>query len=194
MAYVTSDSCGSGHAVRGIALVMAGGRAGATLRAFGPPVRPNGPLPDLAGYEASTDWRQRVFQWQPDLLIGDLRAEPLETLRLQLRCEAWLLMRIWTREWREPSGWRVFATEPGVDPLMGIRESVPPIVGPQRVWPEDGAEVSAGYGAFWEAAWYGYHGRVRWSDGGSAERRRRIEAGPVRRPENGADVLVRMAY
>lgn len=228
---MTTDGCGSGHAVRGIALVEAAerynargapngvhtgpgdsrtrevptlpkdgrasrviGSAPLTLRAFGPPVRPNGPLPDLTGYEAFErgGWHSAVLEWQPDLLIGDLRADRLEILRLQLGVPAWLLMRIWPREWREPVGWRVFAIEPGVSPLMGIRESVPPIVGRQRVWPEDGAEISAGYGAWHEAVWYGYSERVRWVDGGAPERRLRIEAGGARAAENGADVLVRL--
>lgn len=66
----------------------------------------------------------------------------LELLRLQLGVPAWLLVRIWPGEWRDPVGWeRVIAIEPGVDPLMGIRESVPPIVGRQRVWPESGTSL-----------------------------------------------------
>lgn len=130
----------------------------------------------------------RVIQWQPDLLIGDLRWEPLDTLRERLRCEAWLLMRIWPKPWTEPRDWRVFAIEPGVG--MGIRESVPPIVGSRRVWPEDGATLPASYNHWHEAIRYGYANRVVWEFGAFEERRRRIAAGAERASDNGADVLV----
>lgn len=234
---MTSDSCGVGHAVRGIALVEAAERynagrvptgaqpsardtagsaggdavrlgvpvlsdtAGAlSLRAFGPVVAPLSGLPrdthrapvDLEGYEGSNDWHARVLAWQPDLLLGDLRPSALDLLRVQLGCPSWLLMRIWPGEWRGAPLWsRVAAIEPGVDPY-GVSEVISPIVGRQRIEPEAGTELHAGYGSWWEAAAYGYRERVRWIADGIGERQARIrQAGAW--TENGADVLVRMA-
>lgn len=189
IAYVTPDYCGAGHAMRGIALVQAGN---GSVRAFGPVPHYVGTR-DLDGYQGSNDWRSRVLRWQPDLLIGDLRPEPLDTLRIQLGVPSWLLMRIWPYSWRDAPFWsRVIAIEPGVDPLMGLRDSIPPIVGPQRMEPEAGTVLRAGYNSFWEAHRYGYADRVTWLAKGP-EQERRVRFGGDTFSENGADVLVRMA-
>ena len=82
VAYVTAECCGAGHAVRGIALVRAGRRAGIEVRAFGPVA----PYPALAGagYEGTYDWETQAAAFAPDLLIGDLMWSPLDAFRARL--------------------------------------------------------------------------------------------------------------
>jgi len=65
VAYLTNQSCGAGHAVRGVALVRAGRRAGIEVRAFGP--RP----PQLAMEDGWAPLDQAPA-WQPDLVLGDI--------------------------------------------------------------------------------------------------------------------------
>jgi hypothetical protein len=195
VAYVTPNSCGAGHATRGAALVQAGARAGIELRAFGPP------CPDLAelGYEGSDDWAARAATYAPDLLIGDLSWVRLDELRESLGVPAWLLVR-WLRptallshgRWSIEAWERRISIEPASDGILGITESISPIVvEAQRFEPVDGQELEAGYNSWWEAVAFGYRDRVRWVDGGSPERRARIDAGGDASTD-GADVLMGM--
>lgn len=193
IAYVTPYACGVGHAVRGVALVEAGRRAGLLVRAFGPAI-PDPP----DGYEGSDDWADRVAAAGPDLLLGDLSWVQLDPLRAVLGVPAWLLVR-WMRlsltsrgPWSIEAWERRISIEPIADDLSGITESIPPIVvEAQRFVPVDGQELRAGYCSWWEAVRFGYRDRVRWVDGGTPERRARIDAGGEW-TTNGADVLLRM--
>ena len=176
VAYVSPFACGLGHAARGAALVAAGRRAGIDIRAFGPP-----------------NWAPRVLAFAPSLLLGDLDPTWLNGLRRCLGVEAWLLLRWLPLERRRVAdGWaRRIAIEPIARGLPGITDCVPPIVGDRRFTPTDGQELRAGYNAWWESVWFGYHDRVRWTDGGSPERAARM-AGSATMTENGADVLMEM--
>ena len=179
IAYVTAESCGRGHAVRGAALVSAGQRAGLDVRAFGPP-----------------DWNEATLAYQPDLLLGDVAWWRLEPLREALGVPAWLLVR-----WVHPSllrhpqldGWdRRMAIEPAAESLPGITHVVPPIVWTEAPFrPTDGQELRAGYSTWWESVAFGYHEHVRWYTDGSPERQARIGAGGTF-TTNGADQLMAM--
>ena len=193
VAYVTRDSCGLGHAVRGMALVLAGRRGGIAVRAFGPPKDGN-----LPGYEGSMGWEADVRAWQPDLLLGDLRWTALLPLKDALGIPGWILLRRMPPDWLVDhyeftiDRWeRRISIEPAEDSAPGITHRVPPIVGPDRWRPVDGSEVRAGYSAWWESILYGWHDRVRWTTEGSPERQARIDAGGEM-TENGADVLMAM--
>jgi len=131
VAYATAERCGAGHAVRGIALVRAGRRAGIEVRAFGPPV----PYPAImaAGYEGTTDWQEQVVKYTPDLLLGDLHWLALDHLVQRLSCPAWLLARAFRCHWLEDHGpFRITHWERriGIEPLaeLGITDRIPPIV------------------------------------------------------------------
>jgi hypothetical protein len=194
VAYATSEVCGLGHSVRGIALVKAGRRAGIEVRAFGPP---KDAVP--SGYEGTPDWAARVSAWKPDLLLGDLQWMSLNGLRLALGAPAWLLLRwmpanyLTAQRAARRHGWdRVISIEPAADGIIGITDRIAPIidVSPLPV-PSDGAELRAGYNTWWRAAWFGYRDRMRWHAGGSLERQARIDAGGAIE-QNGADVLMEM--
>ena len=191
VAYITGYTCGFGHAARGAAFAARG------IRAFGPAPWQDGPglLPVPEGFEASDDWEARALAWQPDLLLVDLAwwrsTSPLTAIR------RWALLR-WmeagTRGLETPGWERRISIEPAADVIPGITHRVPPIVGPDRWRPPDGSEVRAGYNAWWESVWYGWHDRVRWTTDGSPERQARIDAGPVLMAENGANVLMAMVH
>ena len=191
-AYVTPETCGMGHAVRGVALVEAAGRAGVELRAFGPSLAgaPN-------GYEGSADWRARVVAWAPDLLLGDIQWVQLDALRAELAVPAWLLLR-----WMPPGHladrgpWQIGRWERriAIEPIAvqdGVTHLAHPVVMESpRFAPVDGQELRAGYNTYWEAVRFGYRDRVRWTDGGSPERRARLEHGGELGALNGADEVV----
>jgi hypothetical protein len=175
VAYVTALDCGAGHAVRGRALVAAGAGAGIEVSAYGPGLDPM----DQVG--------------TPDLLLGDLDWRSLRELRSSFGCPAWLLVRWMGPGHLDGCGWeRRISIEPAADAMPGITHRIPPIVGPDRWRPADGSEVRAGYNAWWESVWYGWHDRVRWTTEGSPERQARIDAGPVQMVRNGADLLMEM--
>jgi hypothetical protein len=87
---------------------------------------------------------------------------------------------------------RRISIEPAADGIAEITDRIPPVidVSPLPI-PPDGAELRAGYNAWWRAAWFGYRDRVRWYTEGSPECRARIDAGGEM-TENGADVLMAM--
>ena len=193
VAYVTADSCGRGHAVRGVALVRAAHRAGIELRAFGPS------KPELTEYEGSNDWRERVVDFAPDLLLGDLQWIPLDDLRARLGVPSWLLLRWEPPDWLRNRGpWRIerwerrISIEPTADAITGITHRIEPIIDDSPLpIPAAGAELRAGYNAWWRAAWFGYRARMRWYTEGSPERQARIDAGGTF-TVNGADTLMGM--
>jgi hypothetical protein len=195
VAYVTADSCGAGHAVRGVALVRAARRAGVELRAFGPP------KPDLVEpeYEGSNLWATDVLDFGPDLLLGDLDWIRLDALRAELGAPAWLLLRYMPcghladrGRWRIDRWERRISIEPLSETLVGTTHAVPPVVvDVQRFTPTDGQELRAGYNTWWEAVWFGYRDRVQWVSGGSPERQSRIDLGGEM-TANGADELLAM--
>jgi hypothetical protein len=188
VAFVTALPCGSGHAVRGVALVRAGARAGIEVRAFGPP-KPEVPEPE---YEGSRDWAGRAQHWAPDLLLSDRGCTLVADLRAALTVPAWLLLR-YAPDYLPDGTWeRRIAIEPIAAPMPAITDAIPPIVvGAPRFAPTDGQELHAGYNTWWEATWFGYRNRVRWLRDGNPEREARIAAGGAM-SENGADVLMRM--
>ncbi len=193
VAYVCRDSCGLGHAVRGMALVQAGRRAGVEVRAFGPPKAEH-----LPGYEGSPDWEARVLAWRPGLLLADIWWEPLLPLKDALGVPGWLLMRWMRPDWLVGDGvdrWeRRISIEPAEDAMPGITDCIPPIIDVTTplLIPVDGQEVLVGYHAYWRAVWFGYRDRVRWSTAGKApDSQARLDAGGEM-TENGADVLMRM--
>ena len=183
VAYVTSIACGSGHAVRGAALVAAGHRAGIEVRAFGPPK-------DVTGYEGSVDWPRAVAEYRPDLLLSDYAWRMTGRVRASLSVPGWLLLR-WV-----PAGWldgvRGWERTIAIEPAAEAPDRIEPIIdiSPLPV-PPDGSELRAGYNAFWRAAWFGYRDRVRWYTDGSPERQARIDAGGEM-TANGADTLLAM--
>lgn len=180
-AYVTPFSCGRGHAVRGAALA----RAGVGVRAFGPPIA-DAP----AGYEGVPDPLAAARDSRPDLLLVDLWWNFAEELRAALRVPAWLLLR-YLAGGAVACPWpRRLAIEPAAAGLPGVTEQLGAIVGPQRIDPPAGAELTAGYNTWWEAVRYGYHGRVRWLGADHPERGPRIRA-PLG-PTDGAERLVAM--
>jgi hypothetical protein len=130
VAYATPETCGSGHAVRGIALVRAGKQAGIDVRAFGPPV----PYPALmaSGYEGTDDWRERVVAFGPDLLLSDVGWIRLDDVRERLQVPAWALLRWMPPGWLASrvglQNWRRISIEPAADGMAGITDSIPPIV------------------------------------------------------------------
>jgi hypothetical protein len=227
VAYVTPESCGAGHAVRGIALVRAGARAGVELRAFGPTVV----YPELmrSGYEAGDDWTDRAAEFKPDLLIGDIQWVMLDRLRKRLGVPAWLLVR-WMRpthlvsfgSWSVSSWDRRISIEPTADSMVGITDSIPPIVvsNHDEIVPSvyDGQDVEletlrspdapfpiaplltrarsivspAGYNAYWESTWLGYRDRVRWLQEPHALDRWARLQTGGKVVANGADVLMTM--
>jgi len=157
VAYVTSESCGQGHAVRGVALGQAAARAGVTYAAFGPP-----------------DWREAAEAWAPDLLLGDVGWRRLEPLRRRLGVPAWLLLRWVPDDWLAGiAGWdRVIAIEPAADGIPGVTHHVQPVITDPVPPPEAGTVLSAGYNAYWQAQRGGWD--VRWRDDGRPERAARI--------------------
>ena len=194
VAFVTPVSCGSGHAVRGVALVRAARRAGIELRAFGPP------KPEVGGeYEGTELWAAAVRDFAPDLLVGDLMWVPLDALRAELGVPAWLLVR-WMPAghlasrgpWQIENWERRFSIEPAADAIAGITDRIAPIIDDSPLpIPTDGQEVRAGYSAYWRAVWFGYRDRVRWYTEGSPERQARLDAGGEM-SLNGADALMAM--
>ena len=189
IAYVTPWGCGLGHAARGAALAARG------IRAFGPVPRQHGragfgSLLVPKGFEASVDWEARALAWHPDLLLVDLAWDAPVLLAA---IPGWLLAR-WTDIGSQRAWGRRISIEPAADVIPGITHRIPPIVGPDRWRPPDGSEVRAGYNAWWESVWYGWHDRVRWTTDGSPERQARIDAGPVLMAENGANVLMAMVH
>lgn len=178
VAYVTAESCGQGHAARGIALVQAGRRAGIQVRAFGPGLEPPDELPGF----------------HPDLILGDVLWQPLTAVLEDLSVPGWALMR-----WM-PDGWlhgadrweRRISIEPAADVIPGITDHIAPIVDTEAAFrPKDGQELRAGYSTWWESVWFGYRDRVRWYTEGSPERQARIDAGGEM-TRNGADELMAM--
>ena len=153
VAYVTAECCGAGHAVRGIALVRAGRRAGIEVRAFGPVA----PYPALAGagYEGTYDWETQAAAFAPDLLIGDLMWSPLDAFRARLGVPAWLVLRrmpcglLTDRGPRKIASWeRRISIEPLSESLVGTTDAIPPIVvsNPDEIVPSpyDGQDVTLG--------------------------------------------------
>lgn len=175
VAYVTPFDCGTGHAVRGIALVHAGRRAGIELRAFGPP------KPVASEYEGTSDWQVRAHTYQPDLVLCDLRIGPFDA-------PIWLLLRYLAPHYRETQCERRIAIEPIA--VEGVTHRVPPIVNTEATFrPADGQGLHAGYNTYWESVWFGYRDRVRWLRDGNPERQARIDAGGEM-TKNGADALM----
>lgn len=201
VAYVTPDACGTGHAMRGVALVQAGRRAGLDVRAFGPVPRAmtsSAPVPpEFEG--SSEDWEERVRAWAPDLLLGDLAWVRLDALREAIAAPAWLLLRYMPCGWLTDHGpWRIdrwerrISIEPLSETLTGTTHAVPPIVvDAPRFTPTDGQKLHAGYATYWEAVRFGYRDRVHWIADGNPEREARVALGGEM-TENGADALMRM--
>ena len=177
-----------------MALVLAGRRAGISVRAFGPPKDGN-----LPSYEGSTSWNADVRAWRPNLLLGDLRWTALLPLKDALGIPGWILLRRMDPDWLTDhyeftiDRWeRRISIEPAEDAAPGITHRIPPIVGPDHWRPPEGSEVRAGFNAWWESILYGWHDRVRWTADGSPERQARIDAGPIPMTANGADELLAM--
>ncbi len=194
VAFVTPDSCGTGHAIRGVALVRAARRAGIELRAFGPP-KPEVPNE----YEGTRDWEERVKAFTPDLLIGDIAWVRLIALREALGVPAWLLVR-----WMPPTHlasrgpWQIerwerrISIEPAANGIAGITDCIAPIIDDSSLpVPADVQALRAGYNTWWRAAWFGYRDRMHWSADGSPECQARIDAGGEM-TANGADMLMGM--
>ncbi|MGV0985006.1 MAG: hypothetical protein ACOYB2_10655 [Limnohabitans sp.] len=146
IAYLTPDPCGSGHAVRGVALLRAAQRAGIELRAIGPaPVSNPGNMRSMndldcgpliaAGFEATDDWYGEIVRYRPDLLIGDLTwLRMMPVLERLPKLEAWLIVRRlpacnWLRNAPGIERWtRVISIEPLTETLVGTTHAVQPIV------------------------------------------------------------------
>ena len=180
VAYVTRETCGLGHSVRGLALVRAGQRTRVEVRAFGPRLEPlDGLLP-----------------FAPDIILGDLAWWRLTEYLDALSVPGWCLARWVPADWfsgpRIDRWERRLSIEPAADRIAGITHRIAPIidVSPLPI-PADGTEIRAGFNAWWRAAWFGYRDRVRWYTEGSPERQARIDAGGTF-TVNGADTLMGM--
>ncbi len=143
IAYLTPDPCGSGHAVRGVALLRAAERAGVELRAIGPlPAATGNSLNDIdcapliaSGFEVFEDWHKAIVRYRPDLLIGDLNWPRMRSVVERLpKLEAWLIVRRlpscnWLRMMPGIERWqRVISIEPLTETLVGTTHAVQPIV------------------------------------------------------------------
>lgn len=152
IAYVTAGTVGAGHLVRGLAIGRGLARAGfaGRYRMFGPPL-PFAVLAELPAYQPvsiasdralldpalalASELGRALFAFRPDLLLVDLFWAPLYWILPQLRCEAWLLLRICPPHWlagppsmpfRPTLFRRTFAIEPGG--FAPDAEPLPPIV------------------------------------------------------------------
>lgn len=144
--FVTGGTVGAGHLTRGVAVARALARRSLpSIPLLGPPVR--FAMAGGLGYEEvdvaapeggsfrDSGLARRLVELAPDLVIVDMFWALVQDVLVDLRCEAWLLVRSAPEAWLigpptlpfRPEVWRRVI---GIEPIapLAVREQIAPIV------------------------------------------------------------------